>query len=253
MQMYSKGCCWYTVMKMLTSWITVRIFLYTGSVVFPCIQADNEPERQRGLCMLNEWSVHLLQLNVVVLVLHPTLPLNVPVISEAHTANLIIQRHSQTLYVISLLLILQLCSLQWQKAMIKEFVCVCLDVLISPSPSIGGWKLITVFFYVLYMNPVLLSWDSQKNREIHLYSRAHFAVKRAVEGLKAAAAAQRRNRSKLGQMTGCDFLMSVQRGVMCNRHHAMWEIPWHNICGFRPTKSGLKYCHNCWGTIAVSI
>lgn len=82
--------------------------------------------------MLNEWSVNLLQLNVVVLVLHPTLPLNVPVISEAHTANLIIQRHSQTLYMItnSLLLILQLCSLQWQKAMIKEemlalCVCVC--------------------------------------------------------------------------------------------------------------------------------
>lgn len=67
-------------------------------------------------------SVNLLQMNVVVLVLHPTLPLNVPVISETHIANLIIQCHSQTLYMItnSLLLILQLCSLQWQKAMIKE-------------------------------------------------------------------------------------------------------------------------------------
>lgn len=50
------------------------------------------------------------------------LPLNVPVISEAHTANLIIQRHSQTLYMItnSLFLTLQLCSLQRQKAMIKD-------------------------------------------------------------------------------------------------------------------------------------
>ncbi len=81
--------------------------------------------------------MNLLQLNVVVLVLHPTLPLNVPVISEALTANLIIQRHSQTLYMItnSLLLILQLCPLPWQKAMIKEEMlalcvrlCVCVFV-----------------------------------------------------------------------------------------------------------------------------
>lgn len=107
------------------------LFLHSIFVVFLYTQVDNEAERQQELCMLNEWSVNLLQLNVVVLVLHPTLPLNVPVISEAHTANLIIQRHSQTLYMItnSLLLILQLCSLQWQKAMIKEeMLALCLSV-----------------------------------------------------------------------------------------------------------------------------
>lgn len=91
------------------------LFLHSIFVVFLKAQANNEAERQQGLYMLNEWLVNLLQLNVVVLVLHPTLPLNVPVISEAHAANLIIQRQSQTLYMItnSLLLILQLCSLQW--------------------------------------------------------------------------------------------------------------------------------------------
>lgn len=116
-----------------------RGYSCTPYVLLLQTQTDNEPERQQGLLMLNEWSVNLLQLNVVVLVLRPTLPLNVPVISEAHTANLIIQRHSRTLYMItnSLLLILQLCSLQWHKAMIKRkmlalcvhlCVCVCLSV-----------------------------------------------------------------------------------------------------------------------------
>lgn len=59
------------------------------------------------------------------------LPLNVPVISEAHTANLIIQRHSRTLYMItnSLFLTLQLCSLQRQKAMIKDkMLSLCVSV-----------------------------------------------------------------------------------------------------------------------------
>lgn len=71
------------------------------------------------------------------------LPLNVPVISEAHAANLIIQCHSQTLYMItnSLFLTLQLCSLQWQKAMIKDktlVLSVCAYVFLSVQVS--RWK-----------------------------------------------------------------------------------------------------------------
>lgn len=57
---------------------------------------DNQPKRQQGLCVLSEWSVVSLQPNVDVSVLYPTLLLKAPVISEAHTANLIIQAKPST-------------------------------------------------------------------------------------------------------------------------------------------------------------
>lgn len=52
---------------------------HSWCVVFLYTPTGNQPKRQQGL-LHAEWSVDLLQLNVVVLVLHPTLPLKALVI-----------------------------------------------------------------------------------------------------------------------------------------------------------------------------